>query len=79
MKEIGMNIGHLKNQSFVNEYKNFGFSTRNQMIDEALELLKKTIKKKQRAKWREEAHNDYAKSTIEYVWNSIDGEDFENT
>jgi hypothetical protein len=73
-----MNIGHLKNQAFINAYKTLGFATRNQMIDAALELLKKAIQKKQRAKWREEAHRDYAKSAGEYVWQSVDGEDFDN-
>lgn len=73
-----MNIGRLKNQSFVDAYKNLGFSTRNQMIDAALELLKKDIEKERLAEWRKAAHNDYAKSRADYVWESLDGEGFEN-
>ena len=55
-----MNIGHLKHESFVNEYKQWGYSTRNKLIDEALELLLKVKKKKNRDKWRNAAHKEYA-------------------
>lgn len=72
-----MHIGHLKNEPFVNAYKNLGFSTRNQMIDTALELLKEALAKKRRSQWRKEAHQEYAKAKMSYAWESIDGEDFE--
>lgn len=32
--------------------------------------------KERRAKWRQEAHKEYAKSDPEYVWKGMDGEDF---
>lgn len=70
-----MNIGHLKNQPFVETYKTLGFSTRNQMIDAALELLKKSISNERREKWRKAAHKEYAQ---EHVWESIEGEEFES-
>lgn len=53
-----MHIGNLKNKQFVNRYKELGFSTRNQMIDTALELLKNTLAKKKRSQWRKEAHQE---------------------
>ncbi len=74
-----MNIGHLKNEAFVKNYKELGFTTRNQLIDAALELLKKEMDKESRAKWRQAAHTEYTKSKMDYAWEPIDGEDFENS
>lgn len=72
-----MHIGHLKHQEFVNSYKKLGFSTRNQMMDAALELLKNELAKQQREEWRTAAHEDYTKSKVDYIWEPLDGEDFE--
>lgn len=74
-----MNIGHIKNEELVNSYKQFGYTTRNQLIDAAVELLKKELLKEQRKKWREAAFAEYAGEKIDNAWESIDGEDFENT
>ena len=73
-----MNIGHLKNEHFVNSYKDFGYSTRNQLIDAALELLKQVKEKEQRADWRKSGHKEYANAK-ENIWETIEGEDFENS
>ena len=71
-----MNIGHLKHEAFVNEYKQWGYSARNKLIDEALELLMKVKKKERRENWRKAAHKEYAGTGS--IWESIEGEDFEN-
>ena len=74
-----MNIGHLKNENFVNSYKSWGFATRNQLIDAAVELLKIVKEKERRAAWRERAHKEYAKAKEGNIWESLEGEDFEDT
>ncbi len=42
----------------------------------ACEELKRKIAQERRAKWRQEAHKEYAKSDPKYMWESVDGEDF---
>ena len=74
-----MNIGHLKHESFVNAYKDLGFSARNHLIDAALELLIRQLANERRAEWRKAAHKEYATSKPGHVWESIEGEDFETT
>lgn len=71
-----MHLGRLKNESFIKAYKEFGFSTITQLVDAACEDLKRKIAKERRAKWRQEAHNQYIKSDPQYNWKEIDGEDF---
>ncbi len=71
-----MHLGKLKNEAFIKAYKLYGFSTVTQLIDVACEELKRKIAQKRRAKWREEAHQEYAKSSPKYIWKDIDGEDF---
>ena len=71
-----MHLGKLKNEAFIRAYKEYGFSTITQLVETACEDLKRKIAKKQRAKWRKEAHKEYAKSDSDYVWESIDREDF---
>jgi hypothetical protein len=71
-----MHLGKLKNEAFIKDYKLYGFSTITQLVDVACDELKRKISQKRRAKWREEAHKEYAKSNPKYVWGSVDGEDF---
>lgn len=71
-----MHLGKLKNEAFIKAHKQYGYSTITQLVDVACEELKRKIAKERRAKWREEAHEEYAKSNPEYMWESIDGEDF---
>jgi hypothetical protein len=71
-----MHLGKLRNESFIKEYKLYGFSTVTQLVDVACDELKRKIAQERRAKWREEAHNEYAKSNPKYIWESVDGEDF---
>lgn len=71
-----MHLGKLKNENFIKSYKEYGFSTITQLVDVACEDLKRKLSKEKRAKWREEAHKEYAKSDPKNIWESIDGEDF---
>lgn len=71
-----MHLGKLKNEAFIKAYKEYGFPTITQLVDTACEELKRKIAKERRAKWREEAHKEYAESDVNYIWEGIDGEDF---
>jgi hypothetical protein len=71
-----MHLGKLKNESFIKDYKKYGFSTITQLVDVACDDLKRKLARERRQKWREEAHAQYAQSNSEYIWESIDGENF---
>lgn len=71
-----MHLGKLKNESFIKDHKLYGFSTVTQLVDVACTELKRKLSKEKRAKWREEAVTEYAKSKPKHVWESIGGEDF---
>ena len=71
-----MHLGKLKNEAFIKAYKEYGFATITQLIDAACEDLKRKIAQERRAKWREEAHKEYAKLNFAYIWEGLDGEDF---
>lgn len=71
-----MHLGKLKNENFIKSYKQFGFSTITQLVDAACDDLKRKISQERRAKWRQEAHQEYAQSDTDYIWKNIDGEDF---
>ncbi len=73
-----MHLGKLKNEDFIKAYKQYGFSTITQLVDAACDDLKLKIAKQRRAQWREEAHEEYAKSDPKYIWEDLDGEDFDN-
>lgn len=68
-----MHLGKLKNEAFIKAHKQYGFSTVTQLVDFACEELKRKIAQERRAKWRQEAHTEYAKSDPRYLWESIDG------
>lgn len=71
-----MHLGKLKNESFIKDYK-LEFSTVTQLVDVACtELKKRKLAKEKRAKWREEALTEYAKSKPKHAWENIDEEDF---
>lgn len=74
-----MNTGHLKNELLVNEYKHFGFSTRTQLIDAALDLLREKLEDESREKWKREAFKSYLESGAENLWGELDAEDFYET
>jgi hypothetical protein len=71
-----MHLGQLKNEEFIKDYKKYGFSTITQLVDVACDELRRKIAKERRAKWRQDAHKEYAISDSKYMWESIDGEDF---
>ena len=55
-----MHLGKLKNESFIKEYKQYGFSTVTHLVDFACTELKRKLSKERRAKWREEALTELA-------------------
>lgn len=73
-----MHLGRLRNEDFIKAYKQLGFTTITQLVDAACDDLRLKIAKEKRAQWRQKAHEDYAKSNPEYLWEELDGEDFEN-
>jgi len=71
-----MHVGKLKNEPFINSYKDYGFVTRTQLIDTACDELRKKLRKTKRAKWRRQAFKEYADSKADYAWENLDEEDF---
>lgn len=72
-----MHLRKLKNEAFIKAYKQYGFSTITQPVDVRCEDLKRNLAQEKRDQWRREAHKEYTKSHPKYMWESIDGEDFE--
>jgi hypothetical protein len=72
-----MQVGKLKNEKFLESHKTHGFSNKTKMLDHALDLLKEQVKKAERRQAREQMFNDYAASSVENHFISIDGDDFE--
>ena len=62
-----MHLGKLKNEAFIKAHKEYGFTTITQLVDVACEDLKRKVSKERRAKWREEAHKEYAKDAPKYM------------
>lgn len=71
-----MHLGQLRNEDFIKDYKKYGFSTITQLVDVACDELRRKIAKERRAKWRQDAHKEYAKTDSKYIWEGLDGEDF---
>ena len=73
-----MNIGKLppEIESFVNRFKDLGYSTRTQLITDAIKALRQQKAQEDRAQKREKWLTDYSRSSIEHTWSSLDGEDF---
>lgn len=79
-EEGDMNLGRIspKNEAFLNAYKKYGFSTRTQMANAALNVLRQHLAKKRRMNWRKNALGAYVQSKPEYTWGQIDSENFED-
>lgn len=71
-----MHLGKLKNEAFIKTHKQYGFPTITQFVDFACEELKRKFAQERRARWRQEAYKEYAKSDSKYMWEDMDGEDF---
>lgn len=69
-----MNLGHLRNEAIVAEYKHLGFATRTQLIDTALDLFREKLVSDRRKEWKQKAFNNYTET--ENIWEQLDGEDF---
>lgn len=74
-----MDIGVLKpeNRSYLEQYKILGFKSKSDMINEALDLLRKKLKQKLRRDALIKAGKSYAQDNS-YAWADLDGDDFEN-
>lgn len=70
-----MKIGHLKNETLIKDYKLFGFTTRAQLIDTALDLLREKLESDARLKWKQDAFKNYIETGKENLWEEIDAED----
>ncbi len=72
-----MNLGKLKNKVMLDHYKEHGFATRTEMIDEALSYFAKWIKRRQRIAWKEKALTSYGELRPENSFETIEGDDIE--
>ena len=74
-----MNVEVLKpeNISYLEQYKTLGFKSKSDMIDEALEMLRKKLKQKRRREELLLAGRSYALNNS-YAWADLDGDDFEH-
>jgi len=62
---------------YLEKYKAFGFKSKSDMINEALDLLRKKIKQKKRRKDLLQAGKLYAQEN-DYAWADLDGDNFED-
>ena len=72
-----MNLGKLKNKVMLDHYKELGFSTRTEMIDEALSFFAQMIKRRERLSWKKKALASYSESASENFFETLEGDEFE--
>ena len=74
-----MLLGKIKteNNEMLEKYGEFGFSSKTEMMDFALDLLREKIKKEDRRHNRDQALNQYSKSSSKNYFSDIDGEDID--
>jgi hypothetical protein len=72
-----MNLGKLKNKAVLDHYKEHGFSTRTEMIDEALSLFNQWLKRRERTIWRKKALSSYAEENPENYFEAIEDDEIE--
>jgi hypothetical protein len=74
-----MDIGVLKseNKEYLEQYEVLGFKSKTEMIDEALDSLRKKLKQRERREKILKAGISYAKDNS-YAWAGLDGDDFED-
>jgi hypothetical protein len=73
-----VNIGNLppEIESFVNRFKSLGYSTRTQLIADAVKCLKQQKSRLERETQREKWLQEYSETSPENTWSELDGEDF---
>ena len=73
-----MNLGkiHPTNEKFLKAYKRYGYSTKTELANAALEELRKSLARKKRQQWRLDAAAEYEKANVENAFGSIDGDDY---
>jgi hypothetical protein len=74
-----MEIGVLKpeNENCLAQHKTLGFKSETDMINEALDILRKNLKQRQRRAELLKAGKDYAQDNS-YAWADLDFEPFPN-
>ena len=74
-----MDIGVLKseNKEYLEQYEVPGFRSKSEMIDEALNSLRKKLKQKERREKILKAGISYANDNS-YAWAGLDGDDFDD-
>lgn len=73
-----MNLGQLEdeNEKFVNNYKEFGYSTKTQLANEAIRLLRRQKAKVARQQWLAGAFEEMSEIKRDVVFEASEGEDF---
>lgn len=73
-----MNLCYLskENEQFVRSYKSFGYKTKSQLLNEAIEHLRHKEVQEQREILLRKESTKYGKSKPEYAWIPLDNEDF---
>jgi Arc/MetJ-type ribon-helix-helix transcriptional regulator len=74
-----MDVGVLttENKSYLEQYKVLGFKSKTEMINQALETLRKKLKQEERRERLLKAGKSYAQDNS-YAWGGLDGDDFED-
>ena len=73
-----MNLGQLsdENETFISQYKDFGYKTKTQLANEAFNLLRLQKKRVQRASWRQEAFAELQGIKPDIAFEALEGEEF---
>ena len=66
-----------ENVKYLEKYKALGFKSKTDMLNEALDLLRKKIKQKIRRRDLLRAGKSYAQDN-DYAWAALDGDSFED-
>ena len=75
-----MNLGQLEeeNEKFIRNYKKFGYSTKTQLANEAIKLLRRQKAKAARQDWLTNAFEEMTEVEQDIVFEAIEGEEFVN-
>lgn len=67
-----------ENEEFLESYKKLGYPTKTALVNDALARLRRQRAKEFRAALRHEMLESYAATKLDFVWESLDGEDFKD-
>ena len=73
-----MNIGRMtsENEEFIEHYKDFGYATKTQLFNDAIEKLRQAKAKENRRKKIQLAFRQLANAQPDVAFESIEGEEF---